>query len=114
MASILESTEIKRLWPSFNQSQKQQEDVYGIYMYEDQSGYLRLAIDKKHRHSQPVYSFHYKIDGYAIIKRWMKQFELCPRLCFIQTSEDECEGIKEQYCKGACEKKEAPLEYNTR
>src|SRR4029079_394776 len=31
MASILESSEIKRLWPIFNYSQKRWEDVYGIY-----------------------------------------------------------------------------------
>ncbi len=114
MACILESTEIKRLWPAFNKSQKTQEDVYGIYHYEDQNGYLRLAIDKKRRHSKPVYSFHYKIDGHNRLKKWIKEYQLCPRLCFIQTSDDPCEGIKEGHCHGACEKKETAQAYNER
>lgn len=43
MAAILESTEIKRLWPAFNTSQKKAEDLFGIFVYEDQNGYMRLA-----------------------------------------------------------------------
>jgi DNA polymerase III subunit epsilon len=38
MACILESTEIKKRWPIFNQSQKRWEDVYGIFSFEDQNG----------------------------------------------------------------------------
>jgi DNA polymerase-3 subunit epsilon len=51
MAAILESTEIKRLWPIFNTSQKRQEEVFGIFVYEDQNGYMRLAIEKKRKYS---------------------------------------------------------------
>jgi DNA polymerase-3 subunit epsilon len=64
MAAILESTEIKRLWPIFNTSQKRQEEIFGIFVYEDQNGYMRLAIEKKRKYSNPVYTFHYKVDGY--------------------------------------------------
>lgn len=32
MAAILESTEIKKLWPIFNTSQKRAEEVYGIFV----------------------------------------------------------------------------------
>jgi DNA polymerase-3 subunit epsilon len=36
------------------------------------------------------------------------------RLCFLQKIEGPCEGTKEGYCRGACEHKENPAEYNKR
>ncbi len=114
MAAILESTEIKRLWPEFNVSQKKPEEVFGIFVYEDQNGYMRLAIEKKRRNSAPIYTFHYKVDGHGVLRKLMKEFLLCPKLCFMQTSTDQCVGIAEKHCHGACEKKEAPAAYNDR
>ena len=114
MACILESTEIKKLWPIFNTSQKRPEETFGIFVYEDQNGYMRLAIEKKRRNSNPVYTFHYKVDGHGVMRKLMKEFNLCPKLCFIQTNHDSCVGIKEDHCLGACEKNESPVDYNGR
>jgi DNA polymerase-3 subunit epsilon len=114
MAAILESTEIKRLWPVFNTSQKRQEEAFGIFVYEDQKGYMRLAIEKKRKYSTPLYTFHYKVDGYGVLRKLMRDFSLCPKLCFVQTDNEQCIGIIEQYCHGACEKKEAVQAYNER
>jgi DNA polymerase-3 subunit epsilon len=44
----------------------------------------------------------------------MKEFSLCPKLCFMQTSTEACVGMTEEYCHGACEKKESPAQYNGR
>ncbi len=114
MACILESTEIKKLWPVFNQSQKRWEDVYGIFSYEDQNGFLRLAIEKNKQRLTPVYSFHYLVDGHAILRKVIKEFNLCPKLCFIQKDQVDCEGIKERFCLGACRQEELPASYNKR
>ena len=114
MASILEAAEIKRLWPIFNQAQKQPEDVYGIYLYEDQNGYLRLVIDKKRRHSTPVCSFHHKVDIHNFLKKLITRFYLCPRLCYIQMDNEKCVGMIEEYCYGACEQLENAALYNNR
>jgi len=114
MAAILESTEIKRLWPIFNTSQKRQEEVFGIYVYEDQNSYMRLAIEKKRKYSNPVCTFHYKVDGYGVLRKLMKEFSLCPKLCFIQTDNEKCIGIIEEHCHGACEKTEPSKSYNER
>lgn len=105
MAEILESAEIKRLWPIFNTSQKRQEDVYGIFVYEDQNHYMRLATEKRRKGSNPIYTFHYKVDGHGVLRKLVQEFSLCPKLCFIQTSNDACIGVEEGYCKGACEKR---------
>jgi DNA polymerase-3 subunit epsilon len=114
MACILESTEIKRLWPAFNNAQKKPEEVFGIFMYEDQAGYMRLAIEKKRKHANPIYTFHYKVDGHGVIRKLMQEFELCPKLCFMQTDNDPCQGVVDDHCKGACEKTETPQAYNQR
>ena len=114
MAAILESTEIKRLWPVFNTSQKRQEEVFGIFVYEDQNGYMRLAIEKKRKYVHPIYTFHYKVDGHGVLRKLMREFLLCPKLCFMQTDNDPCVGMSEEHCYGACEKKEAASLYNER
>jgi DNA polymerase III subunit epsilon len=114
MACILESTEIKKLWPVFNYSQKRWEDVYGIFSFEDQNGFLRLAIEKNKKRLNPVYNFHYLVDGHAILRKVMREFQLCPKLCFMQSDSIPCEGIAEKYCEGACEHKESMTEYNKR
>ncbi|RYD92508.1 MAG: hypothetical protein EOP50_12610 [Sphingobacteriales bacterium] len=88
--------------------------MFGIFVYEDQAGYMRLAIEKRRRNTHPVYTFHYKIDGQGAIRRLVREFSLCPRLCFLQTDNEGCQGIVEHYCKGACEKREAAPDYNQR
>jgi DNA polymerase-3 subunit epsilon len=110
MACILESSEIKKLWPLFNHSQKRWEDVYGIFCYEDQNGYLRLAIEKNKKQLTPVYSFHYLVEGHAILRRLIAEHKLCPKLCFMQTSSEPCD----ENCTKACEQKEDPADYNKR
>jgi DNA polymerase-3 subunit epsilon len=62
----------------------------------------------------PLFSFHYLTDGQSTLRRLIRQFELCPKLCFLQTGDDGCDGIKEGYCLGACEQKESAADYNER
>src|SRR5690606_12105212 len=107
MAHILESTEIKKLWPAFNYSQKNTESVYGIFAYEDQNGYLRLAIEKNRKQIRPVHTFHYLTDGHAVLRKLIRDYALCPKLCFLQKDHVSCEGMAGQYCRGACEQHEA-------
>jgi DNA polymerase III subunit epsilon len=114
MAAILESAEIKKLWPVFNTSQKRQDDVYGIFVYQDQNGYMRLAIEKKRKNSNPIYTFHFKVDGHGVLRKLMKEYTLCPKLCFMQTDNEKCVGILEEHCLGACEKTESCEVYNER
>ncbi|MGH2553572.1 MAG: exonuclease domain-containing protein [Chitinophagaceae bacterium] len=114
MACIMESVEIKKRWPIFNHSQKRWEDVYGIFMFEDQNDYLRLAIDKNRKRLNPVYTFHYLVDGHAIIRKLIRDYHLCPKLCFLQKDDGDCQGIKEKFCFGACEQIETADKYNLR
>lgn len=114
MACVLESAEIKKKWPVFNASQKRWEDVYGIFLFEDQNGYQRLAIEKLRKGQRALHTFHYLVDGHAILKRLVAEFRLCPRLCFLQKGTDACEAYHAGACSGACARKENPDAYNKR
>jgi DNA polymerase III subunit epsilon len=82
-AIVLESVEIRRLWPRYNQSQKQPVQKFGLYLFEDSRGYLRLAIDKKKKHLQALYSFNLLHEGLVMMGKMMEEFGLNARLCFI-------------------------------
>ena len=114
MAFLLECIEIRRLWPLYNRSLKRFEQTYGLYRFEDRNGYFRLAIEKKRRHLQPVYSFSMLTEGHTLLWRLIREWNLCPRLCFLRTGEGPCEGVGEHYCNGACEQKEDRALYNER
>ncbi|MGV3509129.1 MAG: exonuclease domain-containing protein [Sphingobacteriaceae bacterium] len=114
MAFILEATEIKRLWPENNRALKRFEQAYGLFMYEDQRGYQRLLIDKKRKGATPIYSFNQIFEGHSLLRQLMEEFELCPKLCFIQRNHDDCIGIENKPCKGACKGTESRVLYNIR
>ncbi len=113
LAWLLEEIEIKRLWPTYNTAQKVNEQSFGLYSYEDQRGYLRLAINKKGKMSFPVYSFKFLAEGYGLLRELAKGFNLCPKLCFIQQNNSTCIATKD-YCKGACCGSESSESYNKR
>lgn len=84
-ALILESVEIRRLWPQYNRSQKKYHHEYGLYTYEDRNGYLRLFIERKKKNLKPVYTFNLLHEGQVILKRMIEEFELNNVLCFVGT-----------------------------
>ena len=97
MAFLFECVEIRRLWPAYNSSLKRFEQTYGLYMYEDQAGYLRLTIEKKKQNLPAYYSFNGLAEGWQILRKLVRQFELCPKLCFIQRGNENCSGIMDKY-----------------
>lgn len=83
MAFLLESIEIKRLWPEFNVSQKRRGIKYGIYSFEDSRGFYRLAIDKNRNYPEPILSFPLFSDAHRMLWKLVKEFQLHPALCFL-------------------------------
>lgn len=113
MAFILEGIEIKKIWPQQNTSQKFNDSVYGLYTYVDSKGLSRLFIEKKLKHLQPVYTFSNLTDGYALLRKLIKEYSLCPHLCFLTPEMDDC-CLDDYHCKGACKGKESSDAYNER
>lgn len=112
MASVLETIEIKRLWPKYNRAIKGFEAGYGFYLFEDGKGFLRLVVERKHKTLQAIQVFYSRMEAMAELKRLAKEFELCHKLCFIDRSaNDTCSN---EHCKGACREEEAAADYNHR
>lgn len=112
MASVLETIEIKRLWPKYNRAIKGYEAQYGLYLFEDGKGYYRLGVDRKHKNVPAIYQFYSRHEGSMELKRLIQEFALCNKLCFIDRSADK--SCEHPSCKGACAGKELPADYNKR
>ena len=95
MALILESHQIKHLWPEHNRSQKRFSPVYGIMEYHDQRGFRRLGLDKVRKNTTPVIAFSNLNDGFSLLRQAIDEFDLCPRLTGIATDTTQCE---EKHC----------------
>jgi DNA polymerase-3 subunit epsilon len=92
-AIVLENIEIRRLWPRYNQSLKRPVQRFGLYMYEDNHGYYRLAIDKKKKNLPSLYTFNLLNEGLVMLRKMIGEFELHEKLCFLDkhsfTKEDQ-------------------------
>jgi DNA polymerase-3 subunit epsilon len=87
-ACILESVEIKRLWPAYYYSQKRFEQLWGIYRFEDARGYIRLAVDKKRKYLEPVASFGLMADAHRTLWQLVRKFGLHAGLCFLDKTQN--------------------------
>ena len=102
-ALVLESAEIKRLWPKYNYSQKQPTQKYALYSFEDNRGYIRLAIDKKKKNLPALYVFNLLHEGLVMLKKMVDEFELSHKLCYLD---------KTPLAEKDIEFLDAPLYYN--
>src|SRR6202012_3066903 len=80
--------------------------------FEDQNGYLRLAVDKRRKLTTPLYTCNSLLDGRNLLNKLIEEFELCPKLCFVQTNNEPCTSVKQHICAGEC--METPQDYNRR
>ena len=46
--------------------------------------------------------------------RLVKEYQLCPKLCFLQKVAGGCTGLADAECPGACKGEEPSVEYNRR
>lgn len=99
MALAMEATEIKKLWPKYNRSLKRFEHTFGLYTFEDQRGYLRIAVDRHRKYAHAVHNCRSLTEGYNLLKQLMEEFELCPKLCFVQKNNAPCTG---SHATGQC------------
>jgi DNA polymerase-3 subunit epsilon len=114
VALVLESQEIRRLWPKYNQAQKRPASNWGIYSYEDREGLVRLQIGKQARGLMPLALFHNHSEAWQFLLGMVKENELCPKLAGIQKSAGACYDHALGKCAGACVMEEPAEVYNSR
>jgi DNA polymerase III subunit epsilon len=114
VALVLESQEIKRIWPKYNRSQKYVGIQWGIYKYEDRHGYVRFNVSKVMKGVKSLINFNNHADAFHYTLKKVREFALCPKLSGIQKSEGACFDVKLGTCKGACDQAEDAFSYNRR
>ncbi len=114
IALIMESQEIRRLWPKYNKSQKFKAEAWGVYDYIDRAGYHRFAANMVTRGSKPLITLSSKGDAWNFLWEKVNEFSLCPKLCGLQATKGACGNLEAGSCKGACTGAESVKKYNKR
>jgi DNA polymerase III subunit epsilon len=114
IALILESQEIRKLWPKYNQAQKYRVEEWGIYNYEDRNGYLRFSVNLVTRGSRPLMRFTAKGEAWNFLWEKVREFKLCPKLSGLQVAKGLCFDYQTGDCQGACMCIESVKKYNKR
>lgn len=107
VALLLEDHEIRKYWPQFNKAQKTPRRQFGIYRYEDQNGYYRLAVNKTNAGHGAVQSYGKMSDARNAIGRLVSSHALCPTLCGMGSLCEFCAGDTD-----SCSARKATPEYN--
>jgi DNA polymerase-3 subunit epsilon len=115
IALLLENEAIKKHYPRYNRTNKSFVLNYGFYTYEDQNGYMRLAIAPCGKRDKPILTFKTLGEATANALARVKKLGLCLRLCNITKAGTSCTyyAAEEQghYCM-VCHGKMDADEYN--
>ncbi len=112
VALLLESHEIKRLWPRYNRAQKNTGTNWGIFSYEDRKGYLRVGINRMNPVQQPLLTFKSHEEARKFLSEKVKEYGLCPKYCGLQKAPKACFDYQIGACQGACVEKVSTEDYN--
>ncbi|UPZ17709.1 exonuclease domain-containing protein [Flavobacterium humidisoli] len=99
MALLLECTEIKKLWPTYNRALKRFEAKFGIYQYEARNGYKYLAVGKLSKFQTCIHEFNSQYDCINLLRTLAEHFEIDHRFCKY-TRPEEGEFFQNNETKG--------------
>ncbi|WP_445747557.1 exonuclease domain-containing protein [Polaribacter sp.] len=114
LALLLESSEIKRIYPKYNRAQRKAGEAVGLFSYEDQKGILHLAYNRLKLAPNPITKYYTISECRSHLEYLCKEFELCPKYCHLQTNVSSCFHYQIKECKGICCDEEAVETYNAR
>jgi DNA polymerase-3 subunit epsilon len=114
MALLVESAEIKRLYPLYNSAQKRQQDAWCIFNYTDQQGITHLGYAKRNQVKDPLLRFYSINQCRGFLETLQETFDLCPRYVQLQGVNGACFHHRLKKCKGVCAGKEEVFAYNDR
>jgi len=112
VALLMESAEIKRLFPPYNRAQKRTGRQYAIFAYEDRNGVMHLAYNTIKGVPTPLKIFHNQTACRTYLEEICKSFSLCPRYCHLQQTNAACSHHEINTCEGICRGEESVEDYN--
>jgi len=112
VALLMESAEIKRLFPLYNRAQKRTGRQYAIFAYEDRNGIMHLAYNTIKGVPTPLKVIHNQTECRAYLEEVCKSFSLCPRYCHLQQTNAACSHHEINTCEGICSGEESVEDYN--
>lgn len=114
IALLKESAEIKQNQPVYNRAQRTTNFTHGLYLHEDQKGYLNLTVRKNGVTEQPLMTFTSAQNGKKYLEYWIEEYSLCQRLGGIHNGTSACFKYTIKQCNGACVGEEEVESYNER
>jgi DNA polymerase III subunit epsilon len=114
MALLIESAEIKRIYPLFNASQKRKRDPWAIFSYTDIQGIKHLSYAASKQVKRPLMRFYNITQCRTFLESMQQTFELCPKYCQLQNVNKACFDYHLKKCRGVCNEKERITDYNLR
>jgi DNA polymerase III subunit epsilon len=112
MALLLETLEIKRLWPKYNSALKMPKTLWGLFHYQDGSGFYRFQISKATKNLKPLEVFFSSEEARQFLMEAVEVYKLCQKLCGLRAV--TCAVDQDTSCQGACGSGENPTDYNQR
>jgi DNA polymerase-3 subunit epsilon len=113
-ALLLESAEIKRIFPKYNRSQKKNNPTYGISSYVDRKGVIHLLFDRLSVLKAPIVKFYSKAQCRKFLEELCESNALCPKYCSLQHTSGACFHYHIKQCRGVCRNDEKISDYNKR
>ena len=95
LAELIESAEIKKYWPTYNKIQKYTSYAYCIFQYCNQSGAIRLGIEKNSVIKNPLISFSNVAECYRFLHSLSKEFGLCQKFISGKSNAGDCVVCKD-------------------
>ncbi|PQJ75946.1 exonuclease domain-containing protein [Polaribacter gangjinensis] len=114
LALLLESSEIKHIYPKYNRAQRKAGEAVGLFSYEDQKGILHLAYNRLKLVPNPITKYYTVSECRSHLEYLCTEFELCPKYCHLQTNVSSCFHYQIKECKGICCDEESVENYNFR
>lgn len=114
VALLLESSEIKKIYPKYNRAQRRSNEIIGLFSYEDRNGVLHLAFNRLKLISNPLLKFYNLTECRLFLEKLCETYELCPKYCHLQTNVTTCFHYQIKQCKGICKDEETAENYNKR
>ena len=114
VASLLESSEIKKHKPVFNRSLRRSLFQYGLFSYTGKDGYIHLVLEAIKGDKLPLTSYGSRKEGVNHLQRIVDEYNLCQKMCGLYSTTGGCFDHHMGICKGACVGAESTESYNDR